>query len=66
MNHQSVHEPEAQLMSAEDVWEDTVQLAELYRQHDVPSEPVIHAAIPLSSFLAVIDHFSHSEIRRDV
>jgi len=35
IKHQSVHEPDAELMSAEDVWVDARQLAEVLRQNAV-------------------------------
>jgi hypothetical protein len=62
MNNQSVHEPQAKVMSAAEVWEDAQQLAEILRQNLLKAEPVIRLQIPLSVFLAAVDNFNREEL----
>ncbi len=62
MSTQSVHEPEAKLMSAEDVWDDAQHVAELLRQNASQAEPVVHLDIPFSYFLSVLDTLNRNEL----
>ena len=62
MKNTSVHEPKAQVMSAEDVWEDARQIAEVLKQNLSQAEPVIHLDIPLSSFLSALDALNRDEL----
>jgi hypothetical protein len=62
MNTKSVHEPEADVMSAEDVWDDAQQIAELLRQNASQAEPVVHLDIPFSYFLSILDTLNRDEL----
>ena len=62
MESKSVHEPEANVMSAEDVWDDAQQIAKVLKQNLLRIEPVIHVDIPLSSFLSALDNLSRDEL----
>ncbi len=62
MSTQSVHKPEAKLMSAEDVWDDAQHVAELLRQNALQAEPVVHLDIPFSYFLSVLDTLNRNEL----
>ena len=62
MESKSVHEPEANVMSAEDVWDDAQQIAEVLKQNLLNAEPVVHVDIPLSSFLSALDSLSRNEL----
>ena len=53
MKCKSVHEPEAQVMGAADVWDDAQQIADVLRQNLLKAEPVVRLQIPLSVFLYV-------------
>lgn len=48
----SVHEPDEQLMSATDVWNDALNLAEILRRNLLRSEPMVRLQIPFSLFLS--------------
>ena len=62
MLQKSVHEPEAQLMSATDVWNDTLQLTEVLRQNLLRSEPMVQLQIPFSLFLSALEEFNRDEL----
>ena len=62
MKRKSVHEPEANVMSAQEVWDDAQQVAQVLQQNILKAEPVIHVDIPLSSFLSAIDRLSRDEL----
>lgn len=62
MNSQSVHEPDAKVMSAAEVWDDAQQIAEVLRQNLLKVEPVVKLQIPLSIFLTAVDNFSREEL----
>jgi hypothetical protein len=62
MNSQSVHEPDAKMMSAAEVWDDAQQIAEVLRQNLSKAEPVVKLQIPLSIFLSAVDDFSQEEL----
>ena len=62
MESKSVHEPEANVMSAEDVWDDAQQIAEVLKQNLLNAEPVVHVDIPLSSFLSALDSLNRNEL----
>lgn len=57
-----VHEPNATLMSASDVWEDAQTIANVLRKNLLKAEPVIRLPIPLSVFLSALDSFGHDEL----
>lgn len=62
MNSKSVHEPEARLMNAEEVWDDAQQIAEVLRQNTSQPEPIVHLDIPFSYFLSVLDTLNRNEL----
>jgi len=62
IKHQSVHEQDAELMSAEDVWVDARQLAEVLRQNAVHAESVVRLPIPFSVLLSALDELTHDEL----
>ena len=62
MKHKSAHEPEADVMSAADVWEDAQQVAQVLQQNLRKAEPVVRLQIPLSSFLSALDNLSREEL----
>lgn len=62
MESKSVHELEANVMSAEDVWDDAQQIAEVLKQNLLNAEPVVHVDIPLSSFLSALDSLNRNEL----
>lgn len=62
MNNQSVHEPEAELMSAAEVWDDAQQIAAVLRQNLLSAEPVVRLQIPLSALLSAVDTFNKDEL----
>jgi hypothetical protein len=53
-----IHEPDATLMSADDVWEDAQTVADVLRKHLLKTEPAIKFSIPFSIFLATLDTFN--------
>jgi hypothetical protein len=62
MKLKSVHEPEARVMSAADVWADADQIAEVLRQNLFSSEPVVRFQVPLSAFLFALDSLNRDEL----
>jgi len=62
MNNQSVHEPEVELMSAAEVWDDAQQIAAVLRQNLLRAEPVIRLQIPLSALLTAMDTLNRDEL----
>lgn len=58
----SAHEPEEEVMSAEDVWADAQQIAEVLRQNLSRAEPMVGVQIPLSVFLSALDNLSRDEL----
>ncbi len=62
MKHKSVHEPEAKLMSAADVWDDAQQIAEVLRQNLLKAEPAVQLQVPMSIFLSALDSLSRDEL----
>lgn len=63
MKYKSAHEPEAEVMSAAEVWDDAQQIANVLRQNLLKAEPVVQFQIPLSLFLSALDNFSRNELR---
>lgn len=56
------HEPNAQVMSAAEVWDDTLQLAALLRENMLKAEPMVRLRIPLSLFLSALDSLNRDEL----
>lgn len=62
MEHRSVHEPDATLMSAEDVWDDAQQIAAVIQNNQAKAEPVVRLPIPLSVFVSALEQFNREEL----
>ena len=62
MNTKTVHEPDAHLMNAEDVWDDAQELAKTLQHNVLKTEPVVHLDMPFSYFLSVLDSLSRDEL----
>jgi hypothetical protein len=62
MSKKTAHEPEARIMSAEDVWNDAQRLNDVLRQNLLKSEPVVHLNVPLSFFLSALDTLDRDEL----
>jgi hypothetical protein len=62
MKRKSVHEPEAKLMSAADVWDDAQQIAEVLRHNLLKAEPAVQLHVPLSIFLSALDSLNRDEL----
>lgn len=62
MKQKSAHEPEAEVMSANDVWNDALQLADVLRQNLLKTEPIVRLQIPFSFFLSVLEEFDREEL----
>lgn len=62
MKRKSVHEPQAKVMSAEDVWDDAQQIATVLKQNLLKAEPVVQLYIPLSSFLLDMENLNQDEL----
>ena len=62
MKLKSVHEPEAKVMSAADVWDDADQIGAVLRQNLVSSEPFVKLQVPLSAFLFALDSLNRDEL----
>lgn len=62
MANPTVHEPDASVMSAAEVWEDAQTVADVLRMNLLKAEPVVKFQIPLSIFLSALDEFSRDEL----
>lgn len=62
MEQQSVHEPDAKLMSAAEVWEDAQQIAMILQRNKAKAEPVVRLQIPLSVFVSALEQFNRDEL----
>jgi hypothetical protein len=62
MSKKTVHEPDAPMMSAEDVWNDAQQLNDVLRQNLLKAEPVVHLDVPLSFFLSALDTLNRDDL----
>lgn len=58
----SAHEPEAKVMSAEEVWADAQQAAGVLRKNLLKIEPTVGLQIPLSAFLSALNDLSRDEL----
>ena len=61
----SVHEAEAELLSAEDAIQDAARLSALFRQRR-PRERAVPVRVPLWALLEAIDHLQPDELRQAV
>ena len=62
MTQKSIHEPDAQLMSVADVWDDALSLAEILRRNLLRTEPMVCIQIPFSLFLSALEEFNREEL----
>ncbi|PKO23045.1 MAG: hypothetical protein CVU38_06150 [Chloroflexi bacterium HGW-Chloroflexi-1] len=62
MSIKSAHEPEAEVMSAAEVWDDAQQIATVLRQNLLRAEPIVRLPIPFSAFLFALDGLSRDEL----
>ncbi len=62
MTQKSIHEPDAQLMSVADVWDDALSLAEILRRNLLRTEPMVRVQIPFSLFLSALEEFNREEL----
>ena len=63
MENKTPHEPDENVMDAEEVWDDARELAGLLRQNLSQTEPVVRLQIPLSALLAAVDELNQEELR---
>ena len=59
----TVHEPEAELLSAEDAIQDAERLHTLFRRNERAQQPVA-LQVPLSVFLDAIDRLDTATVRQ--
>jgi hypothetical protein len=62
MEPKSVHEPDAEVMSAADVWDDAKRLAEVLQDSVSESGHVVSLQIPLSAYLSALEDLSRDEL----
>jgi len=62
MQEQSVHEPNAPLMSAVEVWDDAQRIRKLLQRKQPKKEPIIRLPIPFSIFISALEQFSRDEL----
>ncbi|MCC6189674.1 MAG: hypothetical protein IT318_11615 [Anaerolineales bacterium] len=62
MKPKSVHEPEAEVMSAVEAQEDARRVASVLRQNLIKAEPAVQLEVPLSTFLSALDNLSRDEL----
>ena len=58
----SAHEPDAPVMSADDVWDDALQVADLLRQNLLKNERIVRLQVPFSFFLSALESFDREEL----
>ena len=62
MELKSAHEPEAEVMSADDVWNDAQRLAQVLQSKAVKSGRLVSLRIPLSTYLSALDDLSQEDL----
>ena len=63
MENRTPHEPDENVMDAEEVWNDARGLAGLLRQNLSQTEPIVRLQIPLSTLLAAVDELYQEDLR---
>ncbi len=58
----TAHEPEADVMSAEEAWEDTQRAAILLQKNLLKAQPVVRLQIPLAMFMSALDSLNRDEL----
>lgn len=62
MEPKSEHEPEAEVMSADDVWNDAQRLAQVLHRQASQSGHFVTLRIPLSTYLSALDDLSREDL----
>lgn len=62
MRAKTAHEPEAEVMSADDVWNDAQRLAALLNRNAAEDEQAIQLQIPLTAYLSALDNLDRDEL----
>jgi hypothetical protein len=60
--NKSVHEPEAKMMSVEDVRTDAQRIADVIRRNMLKAEPMVGLKIPLSVLLSSLASLKQDEL----
>ena len=62
MKRKSAHEPDAEVMSVAETWEDARRVANVLRQNLLKAEPAVQLQVPLSTFLSALGSLSRDEL----
>lgn len=62
MGKKSVHEPEAQVMTAAEVWDDAHQVARVLRRRSQEDQRVVHLRVSLATLLSALDELEPDEL----
>ena len=62
MEPRTAHEPEAEVMSAADVWDDAQRLAEVLQNNASKTGHFVRLQVPLSAYLAALDDLSREDL----
>jgi hypothetical protein len=62
MKAKSAHEPQAEVMNAEEVWDDAQRIAAALRRNLSKAEPVVQLRIPLSAYLSALEDLSREDL----
>ncbi len=62
MKTRTVHEPNAKLMNADEVWEDAQTIAAVLRKNLLKADAETRLRIPLSVFLLAMDSLDRNEL----
>ncbi len=58
----TAHEPEAEVMSAEEAWEDSQRAAAVLQRNLLKVQPVVRLQVPLTMFMSALDGLSREEL----
>jgi hypothetical protein len=62
MARKTAHEPQAEVMSADDVWADAHRLAQVLRRNASGGGHVVHLQIPLAAYLSALEDLTEEEL----
>ncbi len=62
MELKSAHEPGAEVMSADDVWDDAQRLAQVLQGKASKAGHLVSLRIPLSTYLSALDDLSREDL----
>ncbi len=62
MDRKTVHESEAELMSAADLWDGAQRLADVLQRNAAKGDPVVRLEVPLSAYLAALNELNRDEL----